>query len=125
MGKLNPTYHVELLKKYIPNDDKKFPGRKDTEPGPLPDLKDEDLYEVDKILAKRNRHMTGEIQYKIKWKGWSHKHNSWVPADQVASDLVQEFNQRTAGSVPTNRTSTKRKQPIRAKRQLKSTSYVE
>ena len=35
LSKVHPTFHVELRKAYIPNDDTKFPSRKNTKPGPL------------------------------------------------------------------------------------------
>ena len=44
MAKIHPTFHVEPIKKYIPNDDVKFPARMNTEPGPLPEFKDDKVY---------------------------------------------------------------------------------
>ena len=70
-NRLHPTFRVESLKKYIPNDDKKFPYRQNSEPGPLaiPEFEDEELYEVEQILTSRNKPKTGIIEYKVKWKG--------------------------------------------------------
>ena len=47
---IDPTFHVELIKVYIPNDNTRFPSRKNTKPEPLPEFKYEDRYEIEKIL---------------------------------------------------------------------------
>ena len=47
---IDPTFHVQLLKAYIPNDDKTFPSRKHTKPRPLPEFEHEDRYRIKKIL---------------------------------------------------------------------------
>ena len=39
---IDPTLHVELMKAYIPNDNKRFPSRKNTKPRPLPEFEHED-----------------------------------------------------------------------------------
>ena len=39
---IDPTLHVEVIKAYIPNDNKRFPSRKNTKPGPLPEFEHED-----------------------------------------------------------------------------------
>ena len=44
---IHDTFHVEHLKPYIRNDDKRFPTRKNTKPGPLPEFEEEDRYEVE------------------------------------------------------------------------------
>ena len=127
-SRLHPTFHVENLKKYIPNDDNKFPSRKSEEPGPLPEFKDEELYEVDKILLSRTKPRTGTIEYKVKWKGYNNNHNSWVSADNISNDLVDEFNQRTSSSISSHRKTTKRatkKQKTTIPRRRKLTVFLE
>ena len=42
--RVHSTFHVRLLKCYIENDNIKFPSRKLTRPGPLPEFKDEERY---------------------------------------------------------------------------------
>ena len=53
LSKVHLTFHVELLKAYIPNDDAKFPSRKKTKPEPLPEFQDEDRCEVEKVLKSK------------------------------------------------------------------------
>ncbi len=115
-SRLHPTFHVESLKKYIPNDDIKFPSRKDEKPGPLPQFKDEELYEVDRILAARTKPRMGTVEYKVKWKGYNYTHNSWVTAENVSADLVDEFNQRTSSSLPSQKKYYKKKKSTTHKR---------
>ena len=53
---------------------------------------DEDEYEVEKILEKRD--IGGLIEYKVKWKGWENEEDqTWEPADNLAGseDLIKEF----------------------------------
>jgi hypothetical protein len=55
---------------------------------PLPNIKDDDLemyYEVEKVLKHRNRKVGKELrrEYLLKWKGYSRKHNSWEPEDNL------------------------------------------
>ena len=44
---IDRTFHVELIKAYIPNDYKRFPSKKNTKPGPLPEFELEDRYEIE------------------------------------------------------------------------------
>jgi len=69
LSKLNPTFHIENLKPYINNDDERFPKRKNTKPGPLPEFKDEERYEVEMILREKGDPRTGQVTYYVKWKG--------------------------------------------------------
>ena len=44
-------------------------------------IKQDDVYEVEKILKKRGR---GEnVQYLVKWSGYPNKFNSWVSASEI------------------------------------------
>jgi hypothetical protein len=44
-------------------------------------IKQDDVYEVEKILKKRGR--GSNVQYLVKWLGYPNKFNSWVPASQI------------------------------------------
>jgi transposase InsO family protein len=44
-------------------------------------IKQDDVYEVEKILKKRGR--GNNVQYLVKWLGYPNKFNSWVPASQI------------------------------------------
>ena len=47
LTRIDRTFHVELIKAYIPNDDKRFPFKKNIKPGPLPEFEHEDCYEIE------------------------------------------------------------------------------
>lgn len=44
-------------------------------------IKQDDVYEVEKILKKRGR--GNNVQYLVKWLGYPNKFNSWVPPSQI------------------------------------------
>ena len=44
-------------------------------------IKQDDLYEVEKILKKRGK--GNNVQYLVKWLGYPSKFNSWVPASEI------------------------------------------
>ena len=44
-------------------------------------IKQDDVYEVEKILKKRGR--GNNVQYLVKWLGYPYKFNSWVPPSQI------------------------------------------
>ena len=66
------TFHVEHLKPYIPNENKRFPNRKNTKPGPLPKFEDQDRYEVERIVRDQGNLKTSKVRYYFKWKEWRH-----------------------------------------------------
>ncbi|KAM3453263.1 hypothetical protein MY3296_003854 [Beauveria thailandica] len=50
-------------------------------------------WEVEKIVDARIEAETYVHWYRVKWKGWSAKHNTWEPKKNLAScqDLIEEF----------------------------------
>ena len=60
------TFHVEHLKPYVPNDNKRFPNRKNTKPGPLPALENQDRYEVERIVREKGNPRTSKVLYYVK-----------------------------------------------------------
>lgn len=49
---------------------------------------------VESILNKRK--VQGQMEYEIKWKGYSHSQNTWEPKENLthANDLLQAFEQK-------------------------------
>lgn len=89
LSKLHPVFHASLLKPYTEG------GR--VQPPPLPELsEDGELeFEVEKIIGHRRSGRT--VQYLIKWLGYGHEHNEYVPARNLnCPDLLQEYMQSPA-----------------------------
>jgi hypothetical protein len=56
-----------------------------------------DIYEVEKIVAKRSIKMRrarhSKTQYRVKWKEWENHHNQWIDATEMknAQNVVKKF----------------------------------
>ncbi|XP_076169522.1 chromodomain-containing protein chromator isoform X2 [Ptiloglossa arizonensis] len=61
------------------------------------DSSDEE-YTVEKILAKRFNPKKRCSEYLLKWEGYGHEHNTWEPAEHVATckHLLEEFERNLA-----------------------------
>jgi hypothetical protein len=60
---------------------------------PPPDVVDgEPEWEVEEVIGTRRFGRKRELQYQIRWKGYSAAHDSWEPASNVhAPKLVEDF----------------------------------
>jgi hypothetical protein len=58
---------------------------------PVPDLIDgQPEWEVEQILGAREQH--NQLQYLVRWKGFSKAHDSWEPLAHISADkLIKEF----------------------------------
>ena len=73
------AFHTSLIKPYIANDDEKFTNRKLDKPATV----EGDRWEVEKVLQFRFQPATRRPQYEVKWKGYEHKDNSWINAEEI------------------------------------------
>lgn len=56
------------------------------------------IFAAECILKKRTR--KGKIEYLVKWKGWSAKHNTWEPADNILdARLLLAYENSEEGNV--------------------------
>ena len=87
--KVHPVFHASLL---TPYKETREHGPNFTEPPP--DLIDgQPEWEVEAILGAR-RHRK-QLQYLVRWKGFSEAHDSWEPLTHIHSDhLISEFHQK-------------------------------
>ena len=87
--KIHNVFHATLL---TPYKETALNGSQNQEPAPeLIDGQPE--WEVEQILHVRRYRR--QVQYLIRWKGFSEAHDSWEPATNVhADELIQEFYKR-------------------------------
>lgn len=86
-SKAHPVINVMYLRYF---------HKRANEDPPLPIIhEEEELYVIDKILAKRKR--AGRVQYRIRWKGYSRDEDTWEPLQNLttgAQTLIDDFEAR-------------------------------
>lgn len=88
---IHPTFHASQLKKHIANDDELFPTRKVQKPGTIITDDGAESWEIEHILDRRKRGRG--FQYLIRWKGYGHDTDMWLPGQEVeGTDALDEFN---------------------------------
>ena len=76
MDRIHPTFHVGLLKCYIPGGDGQV--RNTT---PAIEAEDNQEYEVEKIVEEQG---TGRCKkYRIRWLGYDETHDSWLTREEL------------------------------------------
>ena len=92
--KIHDVFHATLL---TPYKETALNGKSYQEPAP--DLIDgQPEWEVESILKVRRRR--NQLQYLIRWKGFSEAHDSWESAKDVhADELVKEFYKRHPNAI--------------------------
>src|SRR5215467_11424153 len=94
--KIHPIFHASLLTPYHEND---VYGPPDIPPSPEI-IEGEEEYEIEGIVSHRQR--DNQIEYLVKWKGYSHDENEWMPESTLlphSSELLMEY--QAAKNIPT------------------------
>ena len=88
--KIHNVFHTTLLTPY-----KETPLNSNQNQEPTPKLVDgQPEWEVEQILCVRQHQR--QVQYLIRWKGFSKAHDSWEPATNVhTEELIKEFYKDT------------------------------
>jgi transposase InsO family protein len=97
--KIHPVFHVSLLRKYQQNP-AEFSERYRPPPPPVA-IGDQQEYEVERILDKRQRR--SRIEYLVKWVGYALYDATWEPLDNLANaqDAVRDFEDSLTETVRT------------------------
>jgi hypothetical protein len=90
---VHPVFHNSLLSPY-----KETTAHRPNFTRPPPDIVEgeDEHYEVKFILQSCPTPNRKGLQYLIKWKGYPHSENSWLPALQMkhAAEMVQQFHNK-------------------------------
>jgi hypothetical protein len=107
----NPTFHVSQLEKAQVDENT---GRPILDEIIVEDAEEE--YEIETVLAVRQNHDTNNIEYLVKWKGYSELENSWEPEEHFSSrEPIKKFLQ-SLGLTDQNRPTPRPNQTRRRRR---------
>lgn len=71
------------------------------------EITDDRVYAAERIMKKRVR--AGKVEYLVKWKGWSTRHNTWEPEENILDErLIDIYERPLRGSS----TPKRKKKPI-------------
>jgi hypothetical protein len=81
--RLHDVFPIQAIEEYKP--------RKGQKLLPMPDLEDDQEWEVEEVKARTE--LKGETYYLVKWEGWPTEYNLWVPEQGMnnAKEAIQRF----------------------------------
>ena len=80
-------------------------------------------YEVEKVVDKRIRN--GEVEYLLKWKGYSNEDNTWEPKDSLqCQELIADYEEQKASEKAPGKKDSKRKETSRWERKCVSMMFA-
>ena len=92
--KIHNVFHASLLTPYH-----ETPIHGPNYPEPPPEIVNgEEEWEVEEIMGSRRTGRRKELQYRVRWKGYSDSHDSWEPAGNInAPELIEAFHKKNLG----------------------------
>ena len=107
--KIHNVFHASLL---TPYSETEIHGSNFLEPPPDL-LEGEPEWEVEEILGSRRHGRKKQLQFLVRWKGYSPAHDSWVDkSDLHAPNLLQDFLRRHPTAIRTIHTPDKEKDTL-------------
>lgn len=90
--RIHPVFHVSLLESY-----RQRAGEEPVKPAEI-DLEDQEFWEVEAILAHRDKSKKLGREYLVRWKGFSPSDDSWIPLDNFGGEreMVKEYHREQA-----------------------------
>ncbi|KAI8350226.1 hypothetical protein B0O80DRAFT_456683 [Mortierella sp. GBAus27b] len=91
--------------------------------------KDEEVFTIQQILNHQLNEETGEMEYLVRWKGFSPDHDSWIPfTNFIETTMIEQYRKRRgivsnerSGPQPNRRTSKARTAVVGAGKGASST----
>ena len=85
-ARLHDVFPIQFLEEFKP--------REDQPPMPLPDLEDEEEWEIEEVKDKAT--IKGTTHYLVKWEGWPTEYNQWIPDDDMdnAQEAIRRFERK-------------------------------
>ena len=88
-AQLHDVFPIQLLEKYN--------RREDEDPLPLPDLEEDQEWDVEEVKDKTT--INKKTHYLVKWDGWPVEYNQWVPEEDMtgAMEAVRKYEKAAKG----------------------------
>ena len=96
--RIHNVFHVSKLRKYVANDNTRFPARGQVV-RPAPDIVDEEEeWEVERILNKKVRKYRNKVfvRYLVLWKGYPEWEATWERSEHLkhSETLIKEYEDK-------------------------------
>ncbi|KAG2748592.1 hypothetical protein P692DRAFT_201654812, partial [Suillus brevipes Sb2] len=83
---VHPVFHSSYLRIHVPNDDRRFPGRLETQVAEFEDQVERE-WAVDRVLSHKGTR--GDADFEILWKSGD---RTWLPYQQVKHlDALKDY----------------------------------
>jgi hypothetical protein len=87
-SRLHDVFPIQFIEEYRP--------REDQPSLPIPDLEDEDEWEIEEVKDKGI--IKNQVHYLVKWEGWPTEYNQWIPEEDMdnARLAIQRYEKARA-----------------------------
>ncbi|XP_060528825.1 polycomb group protein Pc isoform X2 [Cylas formicarius] len=76
------------------------------------------VYAAERIMKKRNR--KGVVEYYVKWKGWSQRHNTWEPEENILDVRLIDLYEQSQKNEGGNKRGPKKREKREAPREVET-----